>query len=303
MNLDRIDLNLLVVLEAIYDKGGITRAAEALHVTQPAVSHALGRLRRLFDDPLFVRDGHAMIPTPLMRNLIDPLRRALRSLEVALNEVQHFDPAQARKRFTIGARDVLESTILPRLLRRVTEQAPGIDIASVNFNRRDAEADLLSGRLDMVMDAVLPESDAVHSISFMSNPLAVVMRRDHPAAAEPLTLAKYLRYGHILVTSRRTGPGFIDLELARHGQRRRIALRCQHYYAAWRVAAETDLMLTMPERLARLLNVEGENCILPLPLRLPTQEIYLYWHANAENDPGNRWLREQLIESFEASTA
>lgn len=241
-----------------------------------------------------------MVPTPLTRSLIGPLRRSLRSLETTLNEAKHFDPAVAEKCFTIGARDVLESTILPRMMREVARQAPGVDLACVHFNRREAEADLLSGRLDVVMDAILPQSDAVCHTSFMSNRLAVVVRKDHPASTE-LSLEEYLAHGHILVTSRRSGYGVIDMELARRGLRRRVALRCQHYYAGWRVATETDLILTMPERLAHLLNVDGVNRILPLPLDLPAQDIYLYWHANADNDPANRWLREQLIKSFKHS--
>ena len=158
MDISRIDLNLLVVLEAIYTEGGLTRAAERLHVTQPAVSYALGRLRELLGDPLFVRQGHGMAPTPFMRTMIEPLRQALRGIEAVLNDMQHFDPATAERRFTLGCRDTLESLVLPRLLNRITRAAPRVELATVHFSRRDAKADLVSGRLDLLTDAVLPNS-------------------------------------------------------------------------------------------------------------------------------------------------
>src|SRR5690349_13998410 len=130
MHISRIDLNLLVVLDAIYTEGGITRAAGKLHLTQPAISHSLGRLRDLFKDELFSREGRAMVPTPLARSLITPVREALRRLEATLNELEVFDPATTQKRFTLGVRDVFESTVLPPLLRHVTRAAPSIDVAA-----------------------------------------------------------------------------------------------------------------------------------------------------------------------------
>jgi DNA-binding transcriptional LysR family regulator len=298
VNVNRIDLNLLVVLEAIYDKGGITRAAEALNVTQPAISHALGRLRTLFDDPLFVREGHTMVPTPFTRSLIGPLRHSLRALAITLNEVKRFDPATSERRFTLGSRDILETTVLPRLMRSLAVVAPQVDLASVHFSRREAEADLLSGRLDAVVDVVLPDSREIRHRVVMKDGLAVVARRGHPVVAGGLDLATYLSLDHILVTSRRTGSGVADLELSRRGLQRHVALRCQHYYAAWRVVSETDLVLTIPERLALVMNPGFGNQILPSPLDIPNQDIFLYWHANVDNDPASRWLREQLAQAF-----
>lgn len=298
MDIHRIDLNLLIVLEAIYSEGGLTRAAARLNVTQPAISYSLGRLRELLGDPLFVREGHAMTPTPFTRNMIEPLRRALRGLETVLNDLHRFEPPTAERRFTLGCRDALESRVLPRLMRRITQAAPHIELATVQFSRRDLKADLFSGRLDMVTDVILPKSRHIRHLALSSDQLAVVARRGHPAIDGELALDTYLEQGHILVSSRPSGPGVEDFELGRRGIQRRVVLRCQHYFAALRVVGETDLIVTMPRRLARIVNQQAHHQILPFPVEMPSHEHYLIWHANMDDDPANRWLREQIIQAF-----
>jgi DNA-binding transcriptional LysR family regulator len=300
VHISRIDLNLLVVLDAIYTEGGITRAAEKLHLTQPAISHSLGRLRELFRDALFVREGRAMVPTPLARNLIEPVRRALRSLEVTLNELERFDPASTRRRFTVAVRDVFEATVLPPLLQQVARAAPSVDVAAVQVERRDLESELAAGTLDCALDVLLPMSEQVRRRRITVDQHLVVARRSHPAVRRGLTLATYLKQHHVLVSSRRSGPGLEDVELSRQGLSRRIRLRCQHYFAACRVVSQTDLVLTMPGSYARIANRQFGNRILPLPFAMPPLDAYLYWHANVDREPANRWLRERLAVAFEA---
>ena len=294
MQISRIDLNLLVVLDAIYTENGITRAAQKLHLTQPAISHSLGRLRELFKDGLFVREGRTMVPTPLARNLITPVREALRRLEVTLNERERFDPATTQRRFVIAVRDVFESTLLPPLLQRIGRVAPSVDVAAVQLERREFESELAAGTLDAALDVLLPFSDQVRRRRISLDRLVVVARRNHPAVRRGLTLATYLKQDHVLVSSRRSGPGLEDVELSRQGLSRRVRLRCQHYFAACRVVSQTDLVLTMPENYARIANRQFGNQILPLPLDMPPLDAYLYWHASVDNEPANRWLREQV---------
>ncbi len=300
MHISRIDLNLLVVLDAIYTEGGITRAAGKLHLTQPAISHALGRLRELFKDPLFEREGRAMVPTPLTRSLIEPVQRALRGLEVTLNELESFDPITTQKRFTIGLRDVLESTLLPAFMQRICAAAPLIDISVVHVNRRDLENELAMGTLDAAVDVLLPVSEKVRQQRVALDRLVVVARKGHPKVNARLDLETYLEQDHVLVSSRRSGIGSLeDVELSRMGLQRRLRLRCQHYYAACRVVSQTDLILTMPERYAHDTNRLFNNQILPLPLEMLPLDAYLYWHANVDKEPSNRWLREQLLQAAE----
>jgi len=298
VHISRIDLNLLVVLDAIYTEGGITRASHKLHLTQPAVSHALARLRDAFGDALFVREGRAMVPTPRARQLMLPVRAALRSLQVGLNELEQFDPTAAQRRFEIGVRDVLESALLPALMRLTVESAPEIDFAAVRVSRRDLESELSAGTADVVLDVLLPVSERVLHRQVVADHLVVVMRKDHPLARRKLDLALYLKQQHVMVSSRRSGPSIEDHELSRRGQQRRVRLRCQHYFTACEVVSQTDLLLTMPARHASLTNQHFDNLILAFPMPSPPLDVYLYWHAAADADPANRWLRERVIEAL-----
>lgn len=303
MHISRIDLNLLVVLDAIFSEGGITKASHKLHLTQPAISHALGRLRELFGDPLFTREGRAMVPTPFARRLIEPVRRSLRSLEITLNELESFDPSSTQKRFTLAVRDVLEAVVLPPLMKHINEHAPLVDVAAVRVDRRELESELAAGHLDVALDVLLPLSDAIRHTRIAEDRMVVIARKDHPEVGAKLNLETYLRQEHVLVSSRRTGPGLEDVELSRLGLQRRTRLRCQHYYAACRVVSETDFILTMPERYGRIANAQFGNQVLPFPLENPTLDVYLYWHANVENEPANRWLRGMLTSAVLNGTA
>jgi len=303
VHINRLDLNLFVVLNAIYTEGNITRAARSLNLTQPALSHALGRLRAVFDDPLFVRRGSAMAPTPLARALIGPVRQSLNTLTASVQQCRSFDPASTRRSVTIGVRDVLESKLLPPLTARLKEEAPLIEVSSVRADRRELESELAAGSLDMAVDVLLTLSSAVHRALLLRDTLVVVAREGHPVLAEGLDLEGYLRASHVLVSSRRKGGALEDLELARIGRSRHVALRCQQYYAACRVVAESDLLLTMPRHYAQAANLNLPNRVLPVPFPVPTLDVYLYWHETAEHDPANRWLRGILLGLFDATNS
>ena len=294
MHISRVDLNLFIVFEAIYAEGSVTRASLKLNLTQPAISHALGRLRVMFDDPLFVRQGHLMVSTPLSRSIIEPVRQSLRGFEVTLNKLNRFDPATTEKEFTLALRDVLESTVLPPLMVALEHDAPHARVAAVQVDRRELESELQAGTLDCAIDVLLPLAPDIRHARILADRTLVVARRGHPRLQGGITLDAYLDEEHILASSRRKGPGIEDFELSRLGLQRKIRLRCQHYFAACRVVSQTDLVLTMPERYARVANQQFDNQLLALPLEMPAWDVYLYWHANVEDDPANKWLRERL---------
>lgn len=298
MHISRIDLNLFVVLECIYAQGGITRAADQLNLSQSAISHALNRLRELLGDPLFERHGHAMVPTPFTRSIIGRVRDALRTFELTLHETNQFDVESTAKRFSLGVRDVLESVVLPPVMRHIVETAPSIDVATVHHDRRTVEADLLSGAVDAVIDVVLPIPQTVRSMRLASDELVVLSRRGHPRIGRSLNLDAYVGEQHVLVTSRRRGLGVEDMELVKLGLQRHVRLRCMHYSAACRVVSQTDLLLTMPGRYARLLNEQFGNMMHACPLDAASVDAYLYWHENSDADPANLWFRQRLIEAF-----
>jgi DNA-binding transcriptional LysR family regulator len=298
MHLSKVDLNLFVVLDTIYAEGGITRAGRRLNLSQPAISHALGRLREMFDDPLFVRHGHAMTPTPLARRLIEPVRQALRSLEVTLARAESFEAATAVKRFTVGMRDAMESVVLAPMMQAIARAAPRIDVSIVRAERRELERELSAGTLDAAIDVGLPLPEDIQRQRLGQEWMTVLARRRHPRVKARLSLEAYLAEQHILVSSRRRGLSAEDFELARHNLTRRVRLRCQNFLAACRTVAETDLLLTMPRRYASLLNAQFGNRLLPFPLQVPAYDTYVYWHANAAGDPANQWLRQQLLAAW-----
>ena len=300
MHISQVDLNLFTVFDAIYTEGSVTRASLQLNLTQPAISHALARLRLIFDDPLFVRQGHAMVSTPLARSIIEPVRLALRGLEVTLADAGKFDPNSASKQFNLALRDVLESSVLPPLMQNICTQAPQITLAAIQVERRELVSELAAGTIDLAIDMLLPLQNDIQRQKIVQDTTVVIARKGHPAIKnrKKLDLDTYMKAEHVLASSRRKGMGLEDFELSRLGLQRRIRLRCQHYFAACRVVSQTDLILTMPERFARIANEHFNNQILTLPLAMPSWDVYLYWHQNVENDPANRWLREQVALAF-----
>jgi DNA-binding transcriptional LysR family regulator len=301
MHLSRIDLNLLVVFDTIYAESSITRAGRRLNLSQPAISHALGRLRQLLDDPLFVRHGRLVLPTPLARRMIEPVRRALKTIETTLTRDDRFAPQSAVKHFTVGMRDATETALLPGLMRRIGASAPHITLSTVRIERRELERELAAGTVDAAIDVLLPLPEEIRRQRLGTEWLAVVVRHRHPSISTKLTLRAYLAQEHISISSRRRGLSAEDFELGRHNLRRRVRLRCQSHFAACRIASETDLIVTMPQRHARILNAQFGNRLLPFPLKVPAFDTYLYWHANADGDPANAWLRQQIAETLPAS--
>ncbi|MBI3199016.1 MAG: LysR family transcriptional regulator, partial [Rhodospirillales bacterium] len=164
--------------------------------------------------------------------------------------------------------------------------------------RRNLEAALANGSVDLAIDIALPLSEAVRRQKLVADRMVVVARRGHPAVTKGLKLETYLAQDHVMVTSRRKGPGLEDVELGTRGFKRRIRLRCRNYVAALRAVAETDLVLTMAERYAGALTAGLRIQILPLPFRMPTLDLYLYWHASVDGDAANRWLRGLIVDAF-----
>jgi len=305
MHLSRIDLNLLVVFDTVYSEGGITAASRKLNLSQPAVSHALGRLRDLFGEPLFERQGRGIAPTPLARTIAGPVREALASVQRTLGSVGHFDPATATRHFRIGMREALETTALPALARAVCAAGPGLVLSSSRHERPRLEKDLATGEFDLALDVLLPVADRVPHERIIVDRLVVVARRGHPALRgarrRGLELAGYLELEHVQVSSRRRGPSPEDMALRALGQSRRIRLRCQSHAAACRIAADTDLVATVPQAYVEQVLERDTNVVTALPLAGLSLETYMYWPENSTADAANQWLRGQVREAIRAS--
>jgi DNA-binding transcriptional LysR family regulator len=289
-----IDFNLFVVLEAIFVEGSVTRAADKLNLSQPAISHALARLRELFGDPLFVRRGNSMVPTPLTRNNIEAIRAALRNLESTLLGTRQFDPARANNRLALCIPSSMEEALLPRLVSRIAAAAPHIDLVTNRSERHRLESRLEAGVFDIAIDVLLQHSEEVLHQRVLRERLVVMARRDHPQLQPGFDLATYLQQQHLLISTRREGPGIADVELSRLGLERHIRLRCQQTSAAGQIVAASDLVLTMLEYDAHAMNAFFDHQILPLPIAAEPIDLYLYWHGSVDSDPANRWLRAEL---------
>jgi DNA-binding transcriptional LysR family regulator len=294
MHVRDIDLNLFVVFDAIYSEGGVSRACFRLNLTQPAVSHALGRLRAMFNDPLFVRRHHVMTPTPLARQIITTVRQALNGLETTLTHTNRFDPARTPKRFVIGLHNNLEAPVLGALVDRIGAVAPLVEIQTVRCERNNLERELAAGTLDVAIDTLLPLSAEVRREQILTEHIAVFARRGHPDLRTRLDKKTYMRLEHVCVTSRRNGLSFEDFQLQRLGIKRKIRVQCHNFATASLVVSRNDMLLTASQNAALVLEQPGLLQCLPCPFPLSPHVNYLYWHATAEGDTPNQWLREQL---------
>lgn len=293
MNLNKVDLNLFIVFDAIYTEANLTRAGQIVGITQPAVSNALARLRETFNDPLFVRTAQGMVPTPMAQNIIGPVRNALQLLRVSVQESRTFNPLQANKTYRISMTDLSEAVILPLLFQRLRRLAPQVQVESFLAKRRETTKELAAGRLDFAVDAPLNTDPQVRHVKLMDDRYVCAMRRGHPLAKERISLDEYLSLSHIHISSRRNGLGYVDLALGKMGIQRKVALRSQHYMMASTVLQSTDMAMTVPERFARRHDLH----FVDLPVNdVPALETHLYWHESTDQDPANCWMREQIIE-------
>lgn len=296
--LARFDLNLLRIFDAIFVKGGVSAAARHLNLSQPAISHALTRLRTQFDDPLFVRQGNGLVPTPAARAIAGPVREALRGLDAALDAAASFDPAQATREFRIGVRLSGEMPRFSSLVARVRREAPHVALASVTFRRRDLVMMLASGDLDLALDVALPADDRLQRHYLGTEPLVIVARKGHPRIDGAIDLDTYLALEHIIATSRPYGPGIEDIALDRMGLTRRVAVRCQHAITAWQIVATSDMLFSLPRSHAEVLGAMWPMQLIDLPLTVEQGGSYLYWHQAAQADPGLGWLRAIITDEL-----
>jgi DNA-binding transcriptional LysR family regulator len=296
--ISQIDLNLLVIFETIHAEGGVSNAARRLNLSQPAISHSLARLRALFDDRLFVRAGNGLVPTTRARELVGPIREALRGLDAALASVGAFDPAASTRKFTIGMRHFVEGPNFPALVTRLRAEAPGVSLSSVHFRRRDMSRELASGELDLVIDLVRAASDEVIEQPLETDRLMVVAREGHPRVGGAIDLSTYLALDHVLASPRPSGPGIEDVALAGLGHARRIVVRCQHAWTAWRIVAASDMICTLPRSYAEAMNQTLPNQLVDLPIALEPNNLSVYWHPAADADPGLAWLRSIIAAHF-----
>lgn len=295
MRLKNVDLNLFIVFDAVYTERNLTRAAEVLNLTQPAVSNALNRLRVSLKDPLFVRTPKAMVPTPVADNIVGAVREALQLLGTSVLQGDVFNPSTATKTFKFSMNDVAETLLFPPLMAYIQRSSPEVCLASFPLNRREIPKELASGNLDFAIDVpLLSDPNLCHQPLISSNYVCVA-RKDHPEINNELTLEQYLSLRHVMVSSRRSGLGHVDIALNTLGYQRKIQLRVSHYLSVQNIVEQSDLILTIPRSLAGKLNLK----VIDLPFDIPSVDWHLYWHKSADRDQANIWMRNSIIERFD----
>lgn len=288
----RLDLNLFRVLDAIYRHGGISGAAHALHLTQPAISHSLGRLRDVFHDPLFTRQGNRMIPTERARNIIGDVHSSLEGLFASVTPSE-FVPETLDMEFRIALRDALESTALPVLVQHLQSCAPNVRISCRPITRENFEREFASGNLDLAIDRRIAAGAQVSRLHLADDAVAVVVGANCYLGKQSLTAAEYMSANHIVVTHLE-GRDPTDSMLADTGLSRRVGLRCLHYFSACRIVATTDMMLTMPRAYAQELAQVLPIRVMDLPVAVPPIQVFMYWPASHDADLAHSWMREQV---------
>ena len=291
--LGRIDLNLFRLFEVIYRERNLTRAAAVLNLSQSAVSHALNRLREQLDDQLFVREGRGVVPTPLAKQLAPGIEDALSGLLRSVSRGQRFDPLHDRRTFSLNMPEQMEPVVLPMLVAHLQRVAPQLEVRSSSVHWAELKRELLAGRIDLAIEIARPTDAELRQQMLRQDPLCVVAG---PGFRGELTVERYLAAEHVAVTSWRRGICVEDLALGHMGLVRQVRQCCQHYLSAVQLVAQGERLLTMPRQYAELINVGLPNRLLALPLALPPVTLNLYWAREAENEVGNRWLREQLLQ-------
>jgi DNA-binding transcriptional LysR family regulator len=299
MRLNQVDLNLFVVFDAIYTERNLTRAAEVLFITQPAVSNALGRLRKTFNDQLFVRSPQGMVPTPVADNIIPRVREALLLLNTSVQHGHEFVPVETEKTYRFSMNDMAESLILAPLIERMYALAPGISIESYYVERDHMQKELTSGTLDFSIDIPLVADPQLCHTPFSTSRYVVMVRDNHPLVGDSLTMDQYLALKHIHVSSRRNGLGHVDMALNALGRQRQIQLRVQHYQVAPQILECSDLVLTVPLQFAQPFAQRSRLKIVELPLSVSPLSWHLYWHKSVDGDQANCWMREQILNLVE----
>ena len=292
--LSSIDLNLLVALDALMREGNVTAAGRRIGLSQPAMSHALSRLRGVLGDPLLVREGRVMHLTALAERLAPRVQRLIGELDATLLGHQVFEPESATRTFRIATNDYCGAVIMPALLAQVRRLAPGVELELHAHKGRAPAPELARGELDLAVGTFLESEPGVERQVLLRETFACLARRDHPRAKRKLSVQDYAELEHVLITAPDYGPGVVDFALAEHGFRRRVVARTPHFLVAPALVAGTDAIVTLPSRLAQLAARGGLRSFAP-PLPLPPFEVHLLWHGAAGEDAAARWLRQQVL--------
>ncbi|MCD2519560.1 LysR family transcriptional regulator [Massilia sp. G4R7] len=293
-----IDLNLLSVFQEVYRERQISAAAKRLGLSQSAVSNALARLRRAFGDELFVRTASGMQPTPLAVQMAEPIGVAMAQVALALNQRSRFDPATSHRRFTLAMTDVGEIYFMPALIERCRVLAPLVEISSVRAGSLNVKEEMEGGRVDLAIGPFEDISEALYQRQLFRQPYVTMFRKSHPLGRGKVDLARFVAAEHMLVDSHESPYERINGLLERAGIGPNVRFRVPHFTAVPYMVSTSDLVVTVPQKLAERAALPFGLAWIAPPLDLPPLQTNVFWHRRYNQDPGNQWLRGLMAEVF-----
>jgi len=300
MNLKQFDLNLLIIFQSVYQHNSVSKAAEALCISQSALSHALARLRQKLDDALFIRINNCMTPTQRAIELAAQLERALPIIEHAVYSPGTFDAKTAHKTFTLVATDYTEYCLLPKLVQHLAKVAPNVSLRVLPANNINVSAMLEDNAIDFALgfEHQMFQSSTIAYSTWLTDSYATLVRREHPQIAGAITLEQFLQIPHILIAPWGEKRGVVDQVLAKQGLTRTIALQLPSVLVAPHVLTNSDYLLTLPQQIAEQVT-HGNQCqLFAPPIEIPNYQLNIYWHKLNSDKPEIKWLVSVISDLF-----
>ncbi len=302
MNIRSLDLNLLVVFDAMLQHQNVTKAAEAIKLSQPAMSAAISRLRSLFDDQLFVRTGAGMAPTPKAQALSPSVRQVVQTIQTEILLPKNFDPSVSDRTFTLVTPDIAEVNFLPRLLSELSVKSPLLNLKTLAMPREAAAHSLESGAAEMAI-GYFPD---LHKAGFfqqklITNSHVCLIRKKHPHVGEKITNAQFLQASHAVVKPDGREHLF-ERFLQSKGIKRRVVVELSHFMSLLPIIETSNLIATVPKDLAEFFVQHGDVRYIPTPMKSPVIDVHLSWHQRFQKDSTHMWMRKIIHNLFSAKT-
>ena len=298
MDIRSLDLNLLVVFDAMLKHKNVTKAAVAIKLSQPAMSAAIARLRAIFDDPLFVRTGAGMVPTPKAQALSPSIRLVVQTIQTEILLPRNFDPSRSDRTFTLVTPDIAEVNFLPRLLLKLAEKSPYINLKTLAMPREVAADSLETGSADMAI-GYFPD---LHRAGFFQQKLITsshvcLVQKKHPDVGEKLSMTQFIEASHVVVKPDGREHVFEQF-LQSKGIKRRVVVELSHFMSLLPIIETSNFIATVPKDLANFFVRHGEVRYVPTPMKSPTIDVHLFWHQRFHKDSAHIWLRQVINQLF-----
>jgi DNA-binding transcriptional LysR family regulator len=298
MELKDIDLNLLVVFHELLRERRVSAVADKLDISQPAISNALNRLRKVLGDELFLRTSKGMVPTPYAETLAEPISMALEAIHGSLNVSARFDPSTSTRTFTLATTDLGEIYFLPTIMKQLARLAPGVVVNSVHNQSPSLLDELERGQVDLAIGYFPELKTGLYQRRLFRQRYVCLFRKGHPLERTGVTMKSFVNAEHVSILAEGSGHDMVDTAIQRAGVKRKVHLRIPQFVSVGHILQSTDLVAVVPEAyVARALIPFGLQSA-PCPVKIPEITINVLWHARNHRDTGNQWLRQLVFDEF-----